>query len=168
MNSTNRGSRTKVGPLLKTFLEAHPAFAANPIGDWKELVGEQVARYTSPRSLKNKVLVIATHDSVWKHHMEQLKEVLIEKINDKRPECIVEKIVVKVSELPASAPILNHAHKDLEKIRAKRYSTHRKSKSPARKLTPEEQSLIKSLPDADLRKIGTKLFKRIPVESDGS
>ncbi len=162
MKSSNRGSNIKVGPLVKTFLEAHPAFVPNPIGDWKELVGEQVARYTSPKSLKDKVLVIAVHDSVWKHHMEQLKEVLTDKINDKRPECIVDKIVVKVAELPASAPILNRAHKDLEKIKARRYSTHRKSKSPIRKLTPEEQSLIKSLPDPDLRKLGAKLFKRIP------
>jgi hypothetical protein len=153
-----------VGPLLKKFLEQHPAFEANPIGDWKELVGEQVARYTVPRSLKNKVLVILAHDSVWKHHVEQYKEVLADKINSRRPEPIVEQIVVKVAEMPESAPVLNPVHKNLEKIKGKRSAARRRAKAPARKLTPEEQALIKSLPDPDLREIGAKLLKRMPVD----
>ncbi len=150
--------------MLKKFLEQHPAFAANPIGDWKELVGEQVARYTVPKSLKNKVLVILAHDSVWKHHLEQCKEVLKDKINGRRPEPIVEQIVIKVSEMPESEPVLNPAHKSLEKIKGKRSAARRKPKAPARKLTPEEQSLIKSLPDPELREIGAKLLKRIPAD----
>ena len=166
MKRSDRGSSVKVGSLLKNFLEQHPAFAANPIGDWKELVGEQVARCTSPRSLKNKVLVIVAHDSVWKHHLEQYKEILTEKINGSRPEPIVEQIVIKVAELPESAPILNPAHKNLEKIKGRRHAGRRKLKAPARKLTPEEQALIKSLPDPDLREIGAKLLKRIPVEEN--
>jgi hypothetical protein len=164
MKRSDKGSSIKVGSLLKKFLEQHPAFAANPIGDWKELVGEQVARSTSPKSLKNKVLVIVAHDSVWKHHLEQYKEILMEKINGSRPERIVEQIVIKVSEMPESAPVLNPAHKNLEKIKARRYAAHKKLKAPARKLTPEEQSLIKSLPDPDLREIGAKLLKRIPAD----
>jgi len=166
MKRSDRGSSVKVGSLLKNFLEQHPAFAANPIGDWKELVGEQVARCTSPRSLKNKVLVIVAHDSVWKHHLEQYKEILTEKINGSRPDPIVEQIVIKVAELPESAPILNPAHKNLEKIKSRRHAARRKLKAPARKLTPEEQALIKSLPDPDLREIGAKLLKRIPVEEN--
>ncbi len=164
MKRSDRGSSVKVGSLLKNFLEQHPAFAANPIGDWKELVGEQVARCTSPRSLKNKVLVIVARDSVWKHHLEQYKEILTEKINDSRPEPIVEQIVIKVAELPESAPVLNPAHKNLEKIKGRRLAARRKLKAPARKLTPEEQALIKTLPDAGLREIGAKLLKRIPAD----
>jgi len=164
MKRSDRGSNIKVGPLLKKFLEQHPAFVANPIGDWKDLVGEQVARYTIPRSLKNKVLVIVAHDSVWKHHIEQYKEVLAENINGRRPERIVEQIVIKVAEMPESAPVLNPAHKNLEKIKARRSAARRKLKAPARKLTPQEQSLIKSLPDPDLREIGAKLLKRIPAD----
>jgi hypothetical protein len=92
-----------------------------------------------------------------------LKEVLTEKINCKRRECLVEQIVIKVAEMPESVPILNPAHKKLEKIKGTKFHARRKSKAPARKLTPEEQSLIKSLADSDLQKIGAKLLKRIPV-----
>jgi hypothetical protein len=168
MKRSDRGPGIKVGPLLKKFLEQHPAFEANPIGDWKDLVGEQVARCTTPRSLKNKVLVIVAHDSVWKHHLEQYKEILTEKINAGRSERIVEQIVIKVAEMPESAPVLNPAHKNLEKIKARRSAARRKLKAPARKLTPDEQSLIKSLPDPDLREIGAKLLKRIPADEGES
>jgi hypothetical protein len=168
MKRSDRGPGIKVGPLLKKFLEQHPAFEANPIGDWKDLVGEQVARCTTPRSLKNKVLVIVAHDSVWKHHLEQYKEILTEKINAGRSESIVEQIVIKVAEMPESAPVLNPAHKNLEKIKARRSAARRKLKAPARKLTPDEQSLIKSLPDPDLREIGAKLLKRIPADEGES
>jgi hypothetical protein len=158
------GSNMKVGMLLKGFLEQHPAFVANPIGDWKDLVGEQVARYTIPKSLKNKVLVILAHDSVWKHHLEQLKEVLTEKINCKRSERVVEQVVIKVAEMPELAPVLNPAHKKLEKIKAAKIAAHKKYKVPARKLTAEEESLIKGLADRDLQKIGAKLLRRLPVD----
>lgn len=162
MKRSDRGGSEKLGPLLRHCLGQHPAFTANPIGDWNELVGEQVARYTSPRSLKNKTLVIVAHDSVWKHHLEQLKEVLAEKINARRKEPVVETIVIKVAELPPSAPVLNPAHKDLEKIKARRSAHRKKAKTPLRKLSSEEQALIKSLPDPDLREIGARLLKRAP------
>ena len=161
MSQSKCGSDTKVGPLLKGFLEGHPAFAANPIGDWKDLVGEQVARYSRPGSLKNKVLVIVAHDSVWKHHIEQYKELLAEKINAGRAEPLVDKVVIKVGEVQGSEPVLNPAHRSLEKIKAKRLIV-RKKKAQIEKLNEEEQSLIKGLPDPDLRKLGEKLLKRIP------
>ncbi len=162
--SDRGGPSLKAGALLKRFLQRHPAFSANPIGDWKELVGEQVARYTRPRSLKKKVLVIAAHDSVWKHHLEQLKEVLAEKINGKRPEPVVEEIVIKVAQIPEAVPLLNPAHKDLQKLKGKKSALRKKPKTPVRKLTPEEQSLLKGLSDPELRELGAKLLKRLPLD----
>jgi len=162
--SDRGGPSLKAGDLLKRFLQRHPAFSANPIGDWKELVGEQIARYTRPRSLKKKVLVIAAHDSVWKHHLEQLKEVLAEKINGKRPEPVVEEIVIRVAQIPEAVPLLNPAHKDLQKLKGKKPALRKKPKTPVRKLTPEEQSLLKGLSDPDLRELGAKLLKRLPLD----
>lgn len=156
------GSESKVGPLLKGFLGGHPAFAANPIGDWSELVGEQVARYSRPKSLKGKVLVIAAYDSVWKHHLEQLKEVLAERINGKRPEPIVEQIVIRVADIPENSPVLNPARKDLDRVKARRAGVRKKPKVPLRKLTPEENRLVKGLPDPELRELAARLLKRIP------
>ncbi|MCE5333042.1 MAG: DUF721 domain-containing protein [Desulfobacteraceae bacterium] len=164
--SDRGGPSLPAGTLLKQFLQRHPAFSANPIGDWKELVGEQIARYTRPRSLKQRVLVIAAHDSVWKHHLEQLKEVLAEKINGKRPEPIVEQIVIKVAQIPEAAELVNPAHKELQKLKGRKPALRKKPKTPVRKLTGEEQLLLKGVSDPELRNLGAKLLKRIPLEDE--
>ena len=70
-----------MGKVVGLFIERHPAFATNPLGDWQELVGESMARYCQPQSLKKKVLTVTAHDSVWKYHLELLKDSLLEKIN---------------------------------------------------------------------------------------
>ena len=167
MKRSERGGDIKVGALLKGYLEGHPSFAANPIGAWKDFAGEQVAQNSSPGSLKNKVLVVIARDSVWRHHIEQSKELLVEKINAGRPVPIVDKIVIKVGEVLGAEPaVLNPAHRNLEKMKAKRLVVRKKAKAPARKLTAEEQLLIKNLPDPELRKLGEKLMKRLPESGD--
>lgn len=153
-----------VGPLVRGFLERHPAFSASPLGDWSDLVGEQIARYSLPKSLKDRVLVIVAFDSVWKHHLELNKDALIEKINGKRPEPLVTEIRVRVGEVPEAQPVLNPNHTLFAKMKARRHRPQKREKAPARKLTPEEKALLKSLPDPDLRTIGARLLKRIPAE----
>ena len=70
-----------VGHVVGLFIKQHPAFTPNPLGDWQELVGESIARYCQPQSLKKKVLTVIAHDSVWKYHLELLKDSLLAKIN---------------------------------------------------------------------------------------
>ena len=154
-----------VGHVVGLFIEHHPAFSANPLGDWQELVGDHMARYCQPQSLKKKVLTVTAHDSVWKHHLELLKELLLEKINRERPEPLVEKIVVRVGELSTTAPPLNPALQSLEPSGSRKTHHVRRKKTPTRTLTPEEKTLLKTLPDPELRAVATRLLKRIPVES---
>lgn len=149
---------------MRRAIEAHPSFSASPLGDWKDLVGEQGARNSQPRSLKKGILTIIAYDSVWRHHLELNKEHLIQKINCKRPEPLVEKIVVRVGQLPEAAPVLNPNSRQAEKLGAKRYRPQKKKKAPTRPLTVEEKALLKSLPDPELRKIGERLLKRIPLD----
>jgi hypothetical protein len=153
-----------IGELLKAFIKRHPAFTANPVGDWKEFVGEQTARRSQPLSLKNKVLRVVAHDAVWKHHLEINSEGIIKNINSGRPEPIVEKIIVRVGEVPESPPVLNPNHKLLDKWGAVRRRKPRKAKPPVRALTPEEKALISKLPDPELKKLGSRLLRLLPEE----
>jgi hypothetical protein len=156
-----------VGHLVGLLIERHPSFSTNPVGDWKELVGDQVARYCQPQSLKQKVLIVAAYDSVWKHHLELHKEALIEKINLGQPEPLVKKIVVRVGELPEDAPRLNPDNRSpAPSGTGKNPEKKKKRKIPNRRLTPDEQTFLKSLQDPDLRVIGARLLKRIPLDSD--
>lgn len=158
------GGNSPIGDLLRSVLKSHPSFRSNPLGDWSELVGEQVARHSKPVSLKNRSLVVMAYDSVWKHHLEIYKEALIEKINKKRPEPIIDRIVIKVGEVPESDPVLNPVYNKMEKELAKKHRMAKKKKAPLRKLTPEEQELLKSLPDPELRAIGGRLLRRLQAE----
>jgi hypothetical protein len=154
-----------VGHLVGLLLERHPSFSTNPLGDWKELVGDQVARYCQPKSLKQRVLMVVAYDSVWKYHLDLHKDALIEKINLGHSEPLVEKIVVRVGELAETAPPLNPTYQRLEKSKAGKTRLKTRKKPPSRPLTPDEKALLKSLQDPDLRAIGTRLLKRIPLES---
>jgi hypothetical protein len=154
-----------VGVLVQQILETHPAFSANPIGDWQELVGEQVALNSQPKSLKNKKLEVIVYDSIWKHHLELNKELIMERINQGRPEPLVEKMLIRVGEIPESPPELNLHHKKLGKIKSKHHRS-KKKKAPRRSLTKEEKALLRQLPDPELRAIGARLFKLIPSEQE--
>ncbi len=157
---------SRIGYWIQKTLEKHPAFLANPLGDWIDIVGEQVARYAQPVSLKEKVLTVVAYDSVWKHHLEVCKESLLVKINRGRPLPLVEKILVRVGEVPEPQAVLNRNHHLLGKIKGRGARLKAKQKSPLRSLTPEEKEFIKQLPDNDLRRLGAKILRRIPLEPE--
>jgi hypothetical protein len=156
----------RAAAAVKLFLARHPAFTPNPLGDWNELVGPQVARYAQPHSLKKKVLVVHAFDAIWKHHLDLNKEALLEKINHKRAEPLVEKIRVLVGAIEESDPVLNPNYKLLNEIKAKNVRGKKRKKPPVRRLTDEERDLLARLPDPDLRAIGKKLLQRLPLEEN--
>jgi len=163
-----RGKLLRADVLLREVLDGHPSFAANPIGNWQDLVGEQVARYTQPKSLKKKVLVVSAYDSIWKHHLELNKDILAQAINRGRKEPLVEKIVVRVEEVPESMPVLNPSHRLLERIKPKRRPQKGSKKKAVRPLSPEEKALLAKISDPDLRTIGSRLLKRLSDDADPS
>jgi len=110
---------SRIGYWIQKTLEKHPAFLANPLGDWIDIVGEQVARYAQPVSLKEKVLTVVAYDSVWKHHLEVCKESLLVKINRGRPLPLVEKILIRVGEVPEPQAVLNRNHHLLKKFKGR-------------------------------------------------
>ncbi len=165
-NQKGKERGSLLGPLVGLVLARHPSFSSNPLGDWEELVGDQVARYCQPRSLKQKVLVVAAYDAVWKHHLELHKGHLMEKINLGRTDPLVEKIVVRVGELSEAAPQLNPNYSGSEKAGTGKTRQKKRKKTPSRPLTPEEKALLKTLEDPDLREIGARLLKRMPLGSD--
>ena len=153
----------RIGEVVKRALEGQEAFSANPLGDWKELVGEQVACYSRPESLKKKRLLVVVHDSVWKHHLEINKELILDRINGGRREPLVERISIKVGDILSAHPELNPNYKKLRKLKAKKMRPSGK-KASKRPLTPEEKAFLEGLPDAELRRLGARLLKLTPLE----
>lgn len=161
-----RGSPTPLGSLLTRLLEEHPAFAANPLGDWQEIVGEQGAATSRPVSLKNKVLLVVARDPVWKHHLELSQALLLARINGDRKEPLVEKLVIRVGELPETPPPLNPNRKLLEKTKARKTAGAKRRKAPKRTLSAEENALLKSIKDPELRSLSRRLLQYARADED--
>lgn len=148
-----------VGRAVRKALEGHPAFAANPLGNWVDIVGEQIARYSNPVKLKDRVLLVIAFDSVWKHHLDLNREALLQKINEGRKIPLVEKISVRVGEVPQGDAPLNPHHELMQKSKAKTRRERKAKKVPKRTLTAEEESLLKAIEDPELKALGTKLLQ---------
>ncbi len=150
--------------LVRRVLQQHPAFSANPLGDWEELLGEQIARHCQPKSLKNKVLRVIVEDSHWKHHLHMLQVPLLSKINEGRPETIVEKLVLEVGELATSEAALNPNRILLDKL-AHKTQRNKKRKAPLRRLSDDENELLRGISDRELRRLCTRLLRRVSESS---
>ncbi len=163
--STGTRSAEPLRAFVKEVLSRHPSFASNPLGDWKDLVGEPVARHTVPRSLKNGRLVIVARDGVWKHHLEINKEALRERINALWGKLVVREISIRVGEVEDLNPELDANYRRLQKLQSKR-RTRRRKKPTLRPLTHEEEKLLQSLSDPELRKLGERLLRLVPADPD--
>jgi hypothetical protein len=161
------GQALAVGQFIKDVLAQHPSFASRPLGDWKELVGESVARHCLPRSLKNGCLVIVARDSVWKHHLEMHKEALMERINALWGRRVIEEIRIRVGEIDEAFENLDANYRKLQKVAPKKVRKKNR-RPPLRKLTEAEKELLASLPDKELRAIGEKLLRLIPEDPEAS
>ncbi|MCU0586682.1 MAG: DUF721 domain-containing protein [Syntrophobacteraceae bacterium] len=153
-----------LGSVVQTVMKAHPAFQANPLGNWAEIVGPDAAQASQPVSLRKGTLVIVTDAPVWHHHLEMHKIALMDAINVRHTEPLVHKIVIRIGSLPESPPALNPEHRKLHRIQTGRSKPPKPKKAKARALTPEEKAFLKSIPDPDLRAIGTRLLKHTPPD----
>jgi len=109
---------------------------------------------------------VVAYDSVWKHHLEVCKESLLVKINrgassspgreDPHPGGGSSRTP---SRLEPKSPFA-------EKIQGKGDPAQGKAKVSSPFSHPEEKEFIKQLPDNDLRRLGAKILRRIPLEPE--
>lgn len=53
---------------------------------WADVVGEKIAKYTKPKGVHRRVLIIEVANPVWRQQIEFLKDDILKKMNDKLPE----------------------------------------------------------------------------------
>lgn len=71
-----------------------------------------------------------------------------------------------MGEVPESSPVLNPCRRELEKMKARAFRVGKKEKKPVRNLTPEEKELLKSISDPELKAVGRRLLKRLPIDEN--
>ena len=63
---------------------------------WRELAGEEIAKYAFPIQFKNKNLILSLPDSTHLQEMHFAKEALRQKINKQFPDRSVQKVILRV------------------------------------------------------------------------
>ncbi|SFM74410.1 DciA family protein [Thermodesulforhabdus norvegica] len=163
MSETSR-EPVPVSELVQRLIEKQPFSLGGVLGRWEDIVGEQVARYAVPVSLKKGVLKIHVLDSVWKHHMELNARDLICKINSRFPVEVVSKLVVKVGPVEAWDKGSGVSEPEVKREGKKKKRRLRKAKTYP--LTPESKKFIKELRDPELKQLARRLLKLFPPEED--
>lgn len=148
-----------IGSIIEKLLsETGVTAVTNPLGNWKDIVGEQVSLKARPVKLKNGVLTVHVYDSVWKHYLDLNKEEIIQKINARSSGEPVKKIVFKVGELPETY--------ESGVIKPKKRPRKRKRSKPKKyELSSEAKNFIKACRDPELKKIAKKLLPLFEPET---
>ncbi len=158
---------SKIGNLVESILAKNPLFSANPVGDWSEIVGRQVAKYSQPVKYKNGKLTVHVFDSVWKHHLELSKDELISKINSLHNRQIVKDISFKVGELKNTEDIIINpvaSYRTGKKGSPRASRRKRKGKPLKYPLSEESKKFIKTIKDPELKAIARRLLPLFPPE----
>jgi predicted nucleic acid-binding Zn ribbon protein len=70
---------------------------------WPRVVGSQIARHASPRSLYRGRLVVHVTDPVWLHQLSMMRHRLVGALNAGLSEPAVREMVLRIGEIPAPA-----------------------------------------------------------------
>ncbi|MBN2214755.1 MAG: DUF721 domain-containing protein [Bacteroidales bacterium] len=94
-----RSNTQKLGEIVREYLEQmmidRKLKEYSIIRSWEELMGRLVAERTSNIYIKNKILFIELKSSVLRNELMMMRQSIMDKINEKAGEKIIEKIVVR-------------------------------------------------------------------------
>jgi predicted nucleic acid-binding Zn ribbon protein len=94
-----KSNTQKLGEIVREYLEQmmidRKLKEFNIIRSWEELMGKPVAERTGNIYIKNKVLFLELKSSVLKNELMMMRQSIIDKINEKAGEKVIEKIVIR-------------------------------------------------------------------------
>ena len=89
----------KLGEIIRDYLEQmmidKKLKEVSTIRSWEELMGKPVAERTRNIYVKNKTLFIELKSSVLRNELIMMRQAIIDKINERAGEKIIEKMVVR-------------------------------------------------------------------------
>jgi predicted nucleic acid-binding Zn ribbon protein len=97
--SMRKSNTQKLGEIVKEYLEQmmidRKLKEVGIIRSWEELMGKLVAERTKNIYIKNKILFIELKSSVLRNELTMMRQAIIDKINEKAGEKMIEKIVIR-------------------------------------------------------------------------
>lgn len=97
-----KGTAESISSILKRVIKKDHLYKMKEAGikmDWKQIVGEELAKHTAPGFLKNGKLFVNVDSATWAYELStHLKGILMNKINADAGEQIVKDIHFKVGD----------------------------------------------------------------------
>ncbi|MBN2613226.1 MAG: DUF721 domain-containing protein [Bacteroidales bacterium] len=94
-----KSNTQKIGTVLKEYLEHmmidRKLMEVGIVRSWEELMGKAVASRTRNIYIKDKTLFVQLSSSVLRSELMMMRQAIIDKLNEKAGEKIVEKIVLR-------------------------------------------------------------------------
>ncbi len=94
----------KIGQVLDDFLEKaglrESVLRAEAVGEWEERVGAAIAKVTAARGVRQATLIVEVRSSSWLMELNLMKDEILRRVNEGRPEGRIEKIVFVLAEDP--------------------------------------------------------------------
>jgi predicted nucleic acid-binding Zn ribbon protein len=94
-----KSNTQKLGDIVKEYLKhlmiERKLKEVGIIRSWEELMGKVVAERTRNIYIKNKVLFVELKSSVLRNELMMMRTTIIDKLNEKAGEKIIEKMVVR-------------------------------------------------------------------------
>ncbi len=88
-----------IGKVMETY-RRQPERELTRIWDlWDDIVGQVVAAHTRPEAFKGKLLLVNVSSSTWIHHLQFVKNDIIEKINASFGKTVVDEIKFKIGKV---------------------------------------------------------------------
>ncbi|MFO7658243.1 MAG: DUF721 domain-containing protein [Bacteroidales bacterium] len=94
-----KSNTQKIGTVLKEFIEYmmidRKLMEVGIVRSWEELMGKAVASRTRNIYIKDKTLFVQLNSSVLRSELIMMRQAIIDKLNEKAGEKIIEKIVLR-------------------------------------------------------------------------
>jgi predicted nucleic acid-binding Zn ribbon protein len=138
-----------IGSILKQLFQdqkwENNIEASLPLLRWQEIVGSQLAKQTQPEYLKDGVLQVRVENSVWLNHLRFLGEELRQKLNQELPS-------LEIKELRFRQGTLDKVQSGPPPTGSHAASSSERDAEPRQPLSQEQQRLLDTISDPELRR----------------
>ena len=120
---------------------------------WQELVGSRIAKHSQPEFIKDGVLQVRVENSVWLNHLLFLREELRQKLNRKLSPQEIKEIRFRQGPLDLDPPLPSTRVEEVPQ-------PPQTPTQPLIPLSPEQQRLLETIPDSELRRSLETLLRK--------
>jgi hypothetical protein len=130
-----------------------------PLLRWQDIMSPKIAEQSQPESLKNEVLTVRVENPAWLHHLNFLKDELLQRLNEELPSLQIKEIRFRQGPLDRIEPQPPSANPE-PNLRSQSAS------QPSKPLSSDEIKLLQDISDPELRGDLERLLKRQRDRSD--